>query len=88
MNCDHKHIHLCQHPILHDLEITSSNIRGYWAADNTDLMVNREKVARKNLANTESAKIKTYLDLGSLIWIDNKQWVGTQLSLLVTQLQI
>ena len=88
MNCDHKHIHLCQHPILHDLEITSSNIRGYWAADNTDLMVNREKVARKNLANIESAKIKTYLSLNYPRSIYGETWVSTQLNSVVAQLQI
>ena len=61
-NCDYKHSELCQHPILHDLEITSSVVSGYWDADQTNLMSYNAKVARKNLAGVlgHAARLKAY----------------------------
>ena len=60
--CDYKHPELCQHPILHDMEITSSVASGILSTDSNDYMTNRENIARKNLAKTHSATIKAYKD--------------------------
>ena len=66
-SCDYKLPELCQHPILHDVEITSSVVSAYWDADGTDLMENRAKVARKNIANGNSATIKAYKNRDSRV---------------------
>ena len=76
VNCDYKNSGLCQDPILHDLAVTSDTFRGYWQTGsdpNTgiNLLDYPEKVARKNLAKTESAKLKTYLNLTSVRGILN-----------------
>lgn len=49
---------MCQHPILHDMEITSSVVSGYTGSN--DQMISTSNIARKNLAATQSAILKSY----------------------------
>ena len=73
VSCDYKDTGICQHPLLHDISITSETFKGYLASDNTDLLVNPEKIPNKNLAKSHSAILKTYLSQ-SITNKDDEDW--------------
>ena len=75
-NCDYKHSGLCQNPILHDMEITSSVVSGYLNSDSTDMMSTPAFLARKNLAAGNSATLRAYKNKNSYIYAWNKNRVN------------
>ena len=75
-NCDYKHSGLCQNPILHDMEITSSVVSGYLNSDSTDMMSTPAFLARKNLAASNSATLRAYKNKDSQIYAWTKYRVN------------
>ena len=75
-NCDYKHSGLCQNPILHDMEITSSVVSGYLNSDSTDMMSTPAFLARKNLAAGNSATLRAYKNKDSQIYAWTKYRVN------------
>ena len=57
-SCAYNHPSICQHPLLHDMEITSSVVSGKFGA--SDQMTSVSNIALKNMAQTQSATLRLY----------------------------
>ena len=57
-SCNSNHPGICKHPILHDIEITSSVVSGTYSG--TNQMSDISNIALKNMARYDSANLKLY----------------------------